>query len=100
MYCCTFEYMAPEYIKHGIATTKTDLYSLGIVAYELLTGRKPFKGRAAISSFAAGSSNPPEIRRVLREPQEVRAATGRGRGDLAESAVTVLPAPCTGYAAI
>ncbi|MGV9638042.1 serine/threonine-protein kinase [Nocardia rhamnosiphila] len=43
----TFEYMAPEYIQGGIATPKSDLYSLGIIAYELLAGRKLFVGPEA-----------------------------------------------------
>lgn len=35
-------YMAPEVIKGSLATARSDVFSLGVVAYELLTGRHPF----------------------------------------------------------
>jgi len=35
-------YMAPEYLRHGKTDKSMDIYSLGVVAYELLVGRKPF----------------------------------------------------------
>lgn len=38
----TPQYLAPEVIAHGRATTTSDLYSAGIVLYELLSGRVPF----------------------------------------------------------
>ncbi|HEU0090829.1 MAG TPA: serine/threonine-protein kinase, partial [Vicinamibacteria bacterium] len=37
-------YMAPEQITKGEATVATDEFSLAVVAYEALTGRKPFEG--------------------------------------------------------
>src|SRR5262249_1119133 len=37
-------YMAPEQITRGEVSVATDVYSLAVVAYEALTGRKPFEG--------------------------------------------------------
>jgi len=37
-------YMAPEQMTSGEATAKGDLFSLAVVAYEVLTGQKPFPG--------------------------------------------------------
>lgn len=37
-------YMAPEQVKSGTATALSDLYSLGVVGYELLTSKRPFYG--------------------------------------------------------
>ncbi len=40
----TIQYIAPETIVKGYIDESTDLYSLGVIAYELLTGVTPFKG--------------------------------------------------------
>jgi serine/threonine-protein kinase len=40
----TVNYMAPEYIREGRATAQSDLFAVGVVLYECLTGRKPFAG--------------------------------------------------------
>ncbi len=37
-------YMAPEQVKSGTATALSDLYSLGVVGYELLSSKRPFYG--------------------------------------------------------
>lgn len=42
-------YLSPEQARGGIATKKSDIYSLGIVMFELLTGRPPFSGESAVS---------------------------------------------------
>ena len=45
----TVHYLSPEQARGGTANKKSDIYSLGIVMYELLTGRLPFSGESAVS---------------------------------------------------
>ncbi|MEI5906127.1 Stk1 family PASTA domain-containing Ser/Thr kinase [Bacillus spongiae] len=42
-------YLSPEQARGGMATKKSDIYSLGIVMFELITGRLPFSGESAVS---------------------------------------------------
>ncbi|TMN23532.1 Stk1 family PASTA domain-containing Ser/Thr kinase [Lentibacillus cibarius] len=42
-------YLSPEQARGGMATKKSDIYALGIVFFELLTGRLPFSGQSAVS---------------------------------------------------
>ena len=46
----TPHYLSPEQAEGGSATTVSDVYSLGIVLYECLTGRKPFSGESAVAT--------------------------------------------------
>ncbi|MBR0138177.1 MAG: Stk1 family PASTA domain-containing Ser/Thr kinase [Erysipelotrichaceae bacterium] len=44
----TVHYLAPELAKGAAATVQSDIYSLGIVFYEMLTGDVPFRGETAV----------------------------------------------------
>jgi Tol biopolymer transport system component len=49
----TFQYMAPEQIEGAPADTRSDIFALGSVLYEMATGRRAFEGKTKASLIAA-----------------------------------------------
>ena len=49
----TFQYMAPEGLQGTDADARSDIFSLGCVLYEMVTGRRAFEGKSQLSVFTA-----------------------------------------------
>ncbi len=47
----TIDYVSPEYLERGQVDGRSDIYALGILAYEMLTGEAPFKGKSVIETM-------------------------------------------------
>ena len=63
----TVHYMAPEQVEGREADARADIWALGVVIYEMVTGRRPFDGDSAASVIGAIlKDSPPEI--SSREP--------------------------------
>ncbi|HUR89103.1 MAG TPA: serine/threonine-protein kinase [Ramlibacter sp.] len=60
------QYMAPEQVREEPCTWRSDLFSLGIVAYELLTGRPPFEGDTDYATMYKITSEEPTLPSTLR----------------------------------
>ena len=78
----TMAYMAPEQVKSEMLDARCDLFTLGVIFYEMLTGRRPFGGKTAAELIAAILRDKPrpvtevrpdlprQIDRILRHTME------------------------------
>jgi serine/threonine-protein kinase len=68
----TAQYLAPEQATGQTATGSSDIYSLGVIGYECLTGHRPFSGESQIAiALAQVNDAPPPLPETL--PVPVRA---------------------------
>src|SRR5436190_8210143 len=56
----TYQYMAPEQIQGQQADARTDIFALGTVIYEAVTGKRAFRGKSQISVMSAILEKEPE----------------------------------------
>src|SRR5262249_3211630 len=72
-------YMAPEQAsgKRALVGPATDIYALGVVLYQVLTGQLPFRGDSTLEGLRAGTSEEPVRPRRLqpRLPRDLEAIT-------------------------
>jgi eukaryotic-like serine/threonine-protein kinase len=89
----TFQYMSPEQVEGKEVDGRSDIFSLGAVLYEMLTGKRAFEGKTQLSVASAILEREPEplsdakpttppalehaIRRCLAKDPEERWQTGR-----------------------
>ena len=73
----TVAYMSPEQAKGLPVDARTDIFSFGAVLYEMLTGRRAFKGDSDISTLAALLDKEPELLKLRHTPGEMRQIVSR-----------------------
>lgn len=69
----TLLYMAPEQLEQAEATAASDVYGLAVMAYEMLTGRKPYQPIGPNSLTIANKLLSLQRSRALADPSEIRA---------------------------
>lgn len=65
----TVQYLSPEQASGHPASPATDIYSLGIVAYECLAGKRPFTGESQVAiAMSQINDAPPPLPETIAEP--------------------------------
>jgi TolB-like protein len=68
----TANYMSPEQARGLVVDQRTDIFSLGVVIYEMITGRPPFEGETTSDVIASIlSREPPPLAQYSREAPEM-----------------------------
>jgi serine/threonine protein kinase len=70
----TPEYMSPEQVRGEDATIRSDIYSLGALLFEMVTGQPPFRGSASFELMRAQIEDAPPKPRALRPDLDARVA--------------------------
>jgi eukaryotic-like serine/threonine-protein kinase len=85
-------YAAPEQLRGEPVTTATDVYSLGVTLYELLSGHRPFAAATRSSVEAAVLQEEPEppSRAAVRGDAETRGRVAEARGTTADRLPRIL----------
>jgi hypothetical protein len=63
----TVPYMSPEQLTASRVDHRSDIFSLGVVYYQMLTGRRPFRGSTSAELISSIMRDPPEALHRVRE---------------------------------
>ena len=62
----TIDYVSPEYLERGQVDARSDIYALGVLAYEMVTGEAPYRGKSVIETMTLRLRSDPEPPHHLR----------------------------------
>jgi len=83
-------YMAPEQIRGERLTPQTDVYSLGVVLFELLTGQRPFRGENVPAGVGGAQSDRIRYQHLYTVPPDPRSLNPRVPDGLAQVVLRAL----------
>ena len=66
----TMAYMSPEQASARVIDHRTDIFSLGVVLYEMIAGKRPFRGASHVETMHAIVHDPPPA--LPRQPAELQ----------------------------